>query len=291
MSQSDYIKNKKIVLQLQKQSEIKPILDSSFYTLSKAHSIELDISNTILTYSQLTPAKAESKCEKFITCSNTNLRPNRMTFVRRMVNDYKPFVKQQKLGIYNKYCYDSSHNLINTNNTNRLFSAYGNKRLRDICNYETKLNIVVKVTVVGLPSTMTVEDTVFKFRNSRGALISPKDANIGGTYSLYSETDHTVFNIWLNSIGDQMAMMLGQFDAVANNKFSNLSHTFFDIGDFDSNEPGRLDLPVPIDYSLKFVLDYGTIFLYIYGMDGTNTTLFSPSTLFAYFSITVTKIL
>jgi hypothetical protein len=39
MSQSDYINKKKITLQLQKQTELSPILDSSFYTISKGHSI------------------------------------------------------------------------------------------------------------------------------------------------------------------------------------------------------------------------------------------------------------
>ena len=48
MSQSDYMMKKKIMLQIQKQKELKPILDSSFYSLSKAYSIERDISNTII---------------------------------------------------------------------------------------------------------------------------------------------------------------------------------------------------------------------------------------------------
>ena len=53
MSQSDYLSKKKIVLQLQKQTEFSPILNSSIYTLSKAHSVSSDISNSLITYSEL----------------------------------------------------------------------------------------------------------------------------------------------------------------------------------------------------------------------------------------------
>ena len=134
MSQSDYIKNKKIVLQLQNQNEFKPVLDSSFYTLNRGHSIASDISNTVLNYSQLIPAKVPSDCQKFITCSNTNSRPNRIMYERRMVNGNRKNHLDQKLRMFNKYCYDSSYNLIYTNNKNRLFSAYSNKRLRDMIN-------------------------------------------------------------------------------------------------------------------------------------------------------------
>lgn len=271
------------MLQLQKQKELRPILDSSFYTQSKAHSIEVDISNTIITYSQLTPAKVASKCEKFITCFNTNLRPNRVTFERRMVNNYKPFVKNQKLGIHNKYCYDSSYNLIHTNNTNRLFSAYGNKRLRDICNCDTinkeKINIVVKF-ISGLG--VSVIDTVFKLRSSNGNLVLLEDAKVGTTYSLYSETDHAAYLIWNSSPGD-VGMTLGPYDEVKNNNHTNVPQALFNSGEFS-----RLDVPRPIDYPVKFDLDYGVTLLYLYAT--LNGKIFSPSTLFGFFSITTKRI-
>ena len=279
MSQSDYIKRKKIVFELQRQKELKPILDSSFYTSSKAYSIERDISNTIITYSQLIPLKLENKCAKFITCSNTNLRPNRMTFERRMINNYKPFVKHQKLGIYNKFCYDSSYNLINTNNTNRLFSAYSNKRLKDICNCVLrKSNTVVRFVSGAVP--MAIKDTVFKFRDSSGALISTENAKIGDTYSLYSETDHAAFVIWNNSPGDTV-MIFGVFDPLTNNKYTLVPHTNFING---ADGLSRVDLPVPIEYPVKFVLNYGITSIYLYS--SSDNALISPSTFFVHFTIT-----
>ena len=278
MSQSDYIKRKKIVFELQRQKELKPILDSSFYTSSKAYSIERDISNTIITYSQLIPLKVENKCEKFITCSNTNLRPNRMTFERRMINDYRPFVKHQKLGIY-KFCYDSSYNLINTNNTNRLFSAYSNKRLKDICNCVLRKSNTVVRFVSGAVS-MAIKDTVFKFRDSSGALISIENAKIGDTYSLYSETDHAAFVIWNNSPGDTV-MIFGVFEPLTNNKYTLVPHTNFING---ADGLSRVDIPVPIEYPVKFVLNYGITSIYLYS--SSDNALISPSTFFVHFTIT-----
>lgn len=134
MSQSDYLSNKKIVLQLQKQNEFPPILSSSLYTLSKSHSISIDISNTLITRNQLTiPPVISSNCSKFIVCSSTNTRPNRVLRNSAMSNIVRQYVKHKKIGGCDKFCYDSSHNLIHTNNTNRLFSTYNNKRLRDLC--------------------------------------------------------------------------------------------------------------------------------------------------------------
>lgn len=133
MSQSDYLSKKKIVLQLQNQNEFPPILSSSLYTLSKSHSISIDISNTLITRNQLTIQPDISNCSKFIVCSSTNTRPNRVLRNSAMSNIVKQFVKHKKMSGCDKFCYDSSHNLIHTNNTNRLFSTYNNKRLRDLC--------------------------------------------------------------------------------------------------------------------------------------------------------------
>ena len=266
MSQGDYIQNKKIILQLQRQKEFKPFLDSSFYTLSKAHSIERDISNTIITFSQLIPPKIENKCEKFITCSNTNLRPNRVTSERRMVNDYKPFVKHRKLGIYNKFCYDSSYNLINTNNTNRLFSAYSNKRLKDICNCSVKIDItpdfssIIKyygdISEIGEAIINEPLDKLFRFRTSNGTLIMPNEAVLGQTYSLYSLTNHTTNMIWANCSGYTLYVSLEPYDPLTNNNPVAIKYFY--------------TFPRPIDYLQKFVLNYGITYLYVYGSDGDN---------------------
>jgi hypothetical protein len=133
MSQSDYLNKKKISLQLQKQNEFSPVLNSSLYTLSKAHSIASDISNSLITRNQLTTYQS-NKCTKFIICSSTNTRPNRIQSNKTMSNIVRPYIKHEKINGSNKFCYDSSHNLMHTNNANRLFSTYNNKRLRDVCN-------------------------------------------------------------------------------------------------------------------------------------------------------------
>ena len=134
MSQSDYINKKRIVLQLQNQNEFPPILSSSLYTLSKSHSISIDISNTLITRNQLTiQPDISNNCSKFTVCSSTNTRPNRVLRNSAMSNVVRQYVKHKKINDCDKFCYDSSYNLIHTNNTNRLFSAYNNKRLRDLC--------------------------------------------------------------------------------------------------------------------------------------------------------------
>ena len=261
MSQGDYINNKKIRFQLQKQNELKPILDSSFYTLSKAHSIERDISNTIMTYSQLTLPKVETECDKFITCSNTNLRPNRMTFERRMVNDYKPFAKHRKLGIYNKFCYDSSYNLIHKNNSNRLFSAYSNKRLKDICNctLDGTIFISVDASLLEIRTPIDVEyirsliDRRFRFRTSNGRLIMPYEAVVGQTYSLYSSTNNTLGLVWQYCDGYTLYVSLGPYDSVMNSTPTAIPYLAHSV--------------IPGEYAVKFVLNYGITYIYIYGSD------------------------
>ena len=133
MSQSDYLNKKKITLQLQKQNEFTPVLNSSLYTLCKAHSISRDISNTLITQNQLSAQPDISNCSKFIVCSYTNTRPNRVLRNSAMSNVVRQYVKHKKVIACDKFCYDSSHNFIHKNNTNRLFSTYNNKRLRDLC--------------------------------------------------------------------------------------------------------------------------------------------------------------
>lgn len=138
MSQSDYLSKKKITLQLQKQTELLPILNSSFYTLSKSHSVAIDISNSLITRNQLTvQPNTRNECNKFLVCSSTNTRPNRLLNTISTCCIVRQYVKHKKVYGCEKFCYDSSHNLIHTNNTNRLFSTYNNKRLRDLCTCKT----------------------------------------------------------------------------------------------------------------------------------------------------------
>jgi hypothetical protein len=134
MSQSDYLNKKKIISLLEKQVEFPPIMSSSLYTLSKSHSVSNDISNTLITRNQLTiQPDISNNCSKFIVCSSTNMRPNRVLRNSAMSNVVRQYVKHKKNEGCEKFCYDSSHNLIHTNNANRLYSTYNNKRLRDLC--------------------------------------------------------------------------------------------------------------------------------------------------------------
>ena len=134
MSQSDYLSKKKIILQLQKQTELLPILNSSFYTLSKSHSIARDVSNSLITPNQLIiQPNVTNDCSNFLMCSSTNMRPNRVLNTTSTCSVVRHYVKNKKNHGCNKFCYDSSHNLLHTNNTNRLFSAYNNKRMKDLC--------------------------------------------------------------------------------------------------------------------------------------------------------------
>ena len=86
MSQSDYIKYKKTINEL-KTRKLPAVLDSQDYTLFKTYSLETNIPNTKIESNQLVPAGRQvifdmemktSTCPKFIMCTKTNTRPNRV---------------------------------------------------------------------------------------------------------------------------------------------------------------------------------------------------------------------
>ena len=183
-----------------------------------------------------------------------------MTFVRRMVNDYKPFVKHQKLAINkrNKFCYDSSYNLINTNNTNRLFSAYSNKRLKYICICSPTIFISTDISVLEKSNLNEIPymreqplDRLFRFRTSNGQLIMPYEAVLGKTYSLYGLTNYTLNLVWQFCEGYTVFVSVGPYDSVTNKNPTSISYPNSD--------------PRHVEYSTKFVLNYGITYLYIYG--------------------------
>lgn len=93
MSQSDYIKLKVISVELSNFNTPKTpsILNSQLYTSLKGYSLEKTIINTKPTYNSLAIPKVKyvwnipltsvdlsNNCSSFITCTNTNLRPNRV---------------------------------------------------------------------------------------------------------------------------------------------------------------------------------------------------------------------
>lgn len=90
MSQSDYIKYKRVGTQLRIDSswnKIPPVLEPQQYIDYKQYALENAITNTKLIYNTQTPSgdinvfgmnKTTGGCPTFITCSNTNQRPNRV---------------------------------------------------------------------------------------------------------------------------------------------------------------------------------------------------------------------
>jgi hypothetical protein len=81
MSQSDYLKNKKIATILKEQADLDSVLSADLYTSFKTKGtlIALKNTNTIPTYGQLTPeiTTTTSDCNTFILDKLTNTRPNR----------------------------------------------------------------------------------------------------------------------------------------------------------------------------------------------------------------------
>ena len=88
MSQSDYIHYKKISNELKFMSKLSPVLNAGDYTDYIGYSIENKTQNTKQTNSQLALPNQViindistidvSGCPVFLTCNNTNERPNRV---------------------------------------------------------------------------------------------------------------------------------------------------------------------------------------------------------------------
>ena len=108
MSQSDYISKKKVIIQIQNQKESPSILDSSLYTNNKSYAVSIDISNSLITPSQLFQKSYldNANCVKFLTCFNTNNRPNRIIHNSQLYSNTKKYVKNKKtvVGCINPLC-------------------------------------------------------------------------------------------------------------------------------------------------------------------------------------------
>jgi hypothetical protein len=101
MSQSDYLKFKRIQTQL-KDSSFNPVLSNQDYIDFKQYSIETTVQNTGKLYNELSPSntnivfgmnKKLTNCPTFIVCNDTNTRPNRvpmsdMYFTPKYVRSY-----------------------------------------------------------------------------------------------------------------------------------------------------------------------------------------------------------
>ncbi len=88
MSQSDYIKYKRVATQLKRQSTMAPVLTQDNYVQFKEFSLENSIiSNNVLYYDRYIPPnipivfgvvkEKASACSEFALCTNTDERPNR----------------------------------------------------------------------------------------------------------------------------------------------------------------------------------------------------------------------
>jgi hypothetical protein len=108
MSQSDYLSRKKIIIQVQNQNESSPVLDSSIYTKNKSYSISINITNSLITPSQLfQQTTINTQCSKFITCSDTNNRPNRVINNSPLYSNVRKYVKHKKnVGCKDLFCGD-----------------------------------------------------------------------------------------------------------------------------------------------------------------------------------------
>lgn len=87
MSQSDYIRYKRVATELKSQTKLRPVLESGQYINYKEFALENTIVSTTQPYDNSVPAninvvfdmrlRSASACPQFTLCSGTNSRPNR----------------------------------------------------------------------------------------------------------------------------------------------------------------------------------------------------------------------
>ena len=117
MSQSDYIRHKRLSYELStsNQKKMSPILNAGKYTEYKEYSLENAIVNTTIDYNELVPPNAQivfgiqynkiENCPIFILCQGTNMRPNRKpSSMGFAVNPIRPLIKKQTILNLTDYC-------------------------------------------------------------------------------------------------------------------------------------------------------------------------------------------
>lgn len=95
MSQSDYIRHKRISNELVEQRKLSPVLNAQQYTNYKEYSLENTIYSSTLLYSKIIPANTPvvfdiqynnaNTCPPFVLCSGTENRPNRTPLIGPLV--------------------------------------------------------------------------------------------------------------------------------------------------------------------------------------------------------------
>ena len=116
MSQSDYIRYKRIANELRNQAEnLSPVIDSGKYIDYKAFTLENTILNTKLSYTKLQPSSSvnvfgmqinnPSNCASFTLCRGTNSRVNRRPLLNtQSVSQPLPIVKPHITVDKLRYC-------------------------------------------------------------------------------------------------------------------------------------------------------------------------------------------
>lgn len=107
MSQSDYIKYKRVSQELKAINKLAPVLDPNDYVDYKEYSLENSIQNTKLQYNQLIPSGKKiifnmeksntTTCPVFTICKNTNARTNRKPLLgsQFMPKPLRPLTQKQ----------------------------------------------------------------------------------------------------------------------------------------------------------------------------------------------------
>ena len=90
LSQSDFLKKKRMVTILKEQTKLPPVLDSALYTLCMEYGIVKKIQT-------LEKVPVLDNCPDFLTCINTNTRVNRKPMIKRMVTFHPIYVKDRHL--------------------------------------------------------------------------------------------------------------------------------------------------------------------------------------------------
>ena len=96
MSQSDYLRRKRISNVLNLDAAKNPVYSSTQYGDFKQYQLENEITSTNISYRKIVPVSKQvildmdrnvSNCPSFILCSGTSQRPNRVSHKGRMCED------------------------------------------------------------------------------------------------------------------------------------------------------------------------------------------------------------
>jgi hypothetical protein len=96
MSQSDYLRRKRVANVLKLDAAEQPIMESSRLRDFKQFQLENEITSTNIRYHRIVPTNKQlvlniekdvSNCPTFIVCTGTSQRPNRVPHQGRLCND------------------------------------------------------------------------------------------------------------------------------------------------------------------------------------------------------------